>query len=418
MSTANDNRTHTKTVNNIKEKATIILTEDVINKIDILHNEVEKNTEWSAILIYKTLEGSINDPENWKMEVVDVIPMDIGSAAYTEYDYDANDEYSFEKIVDYMSEGFRLGHLHSHHNMNCYFSPTDMSELHDNSPNHNYYLSLIVNYKNYTEWCAKVAYCHKQVVSGVLKRQINYFGQSSLENNEEDVEINDIKEIMNVIDINIEKDINVEEDFLDRIESLVEKKKVRVLNQAAATSTTTSTYKGNGNNVNLGNVNYLDATKKGKFNETAVMAFVKNWLQERTVSVDLTSTPLREIVARAHFTTKQSETTKNKFLAGLMRNFEALAREYFTVTYLSRIDKHCITLMIYEILEKFEDEFRIVLSINYELYDFLIDAVKDTTCEYYTEKLLTADDYLGISESTPAVDLQQEWDDEMMRGWD
>lgn len=417
MSLVNDNRTHVKTVNNLKEKATIVLTDSVIDKIDTLHAEVEKNTEWSAILVYRTLEGSVDDPENWRIEIVDAIPMDIGNATYTEYDYDANDPYSFDKVVEYLSEGYKLGHLHSHHNMTCYFSGTDMSELHDNSPNHNYYLSLIVNYKTYKEWCAKIAYCHKQVVSGTLKRQINYFGQSSLQDNTEDVEVNDIKEVMNVIDINITKSMEVEDEFYERIQDLVEKKKTRALTTTTTTTTHTSTSK-KGEIVNLGNVNYLDANKKGRFKYSAVESFVKNWIQERVVSIDLTETTLREIVARAHYTTKESVTTENKFLASLMRNFEPLAREHFNTSYLSRIDKHCITLMIYEILEKFENEFRIVLSINYELYEFLIDAVKDTTCEYYTEKALTADDYL-VSTAKALTDEEDDWEEQyQIKGWD
>lgn len=55
--------------------------------------------------------------------------------------------------------------------MSCFFSGTDMSELHDNAPNHNYYLSLIVNYKEDTanSWCAKVAYVTEEKKEGVRK---------------------------------------------------------------------------------------------------------------------------------------------------------------------------------------------------------------------------------------------------------
>ena len=38
-----------------------------------------------------------------------------------------------------------MGHIHSHNSMDVFFSATDMEELEDNSPNHAFYLSLIVN---------------------------------------------------------------------------------------------------------------------------------------------------------------------------------------------------------------------------------------------------------------------------------
>lgn len=66
--------------------------------------------------------------------------------------------------------------IHSHHNMTCFFSGTDMSELHDNAPNHNYYLSLIVNYKEDTgnNWCAKVAYVTEEKKEGIKKVITSY----------------------------------------------------------------------------------------------------------------------------------------------------------------------------------------------------------------------------------------------------
>ena len=44
----------------------------------------------------------------------------------------------------------------SHNNMAVFFSGVDNSELTDNAPNYNYYLSLIVNNKN--EYCARIAF--------------------------------------------------------------------------------------------------------------------------------------------------------------------------------------------------------------------------------------------------------------------
>lgn len=48
----------------------------------------------------------------------------------------------------------------SHNKMSAFFSSTDTQELQDNAPNHNYYLSLIVN--NAFEPVAKIAFVGKQ----------------------------------------------------------------------------------------------------------------------------------------------------------------------------------------------------------------------------------------------------------------
>lgn len=85
----------------------------------------------------------------------DFFPMDIGTSGFTGYETDAAVIQHMMDRQEELMKGLKLGHIHSHHNMNVYFSGTDQSELHDNAPNHNYYLSLIVN--NKLETCAKLA---------------------------------------------------------------------------------------------------------------------------------------------------------------------------------------------------------------------------------------------------------------------
>ena len=60
-------------------------------------------------------------------------------------------------------------HIHSHHNMAVFFSPTDDDELVVNSEFHNYYLSLIVNNRN--EMTAKVAFRYTKTmnINSVMK---------------------------------------------------------------------------------------------------------------------------------------------------------------------------------------------------------------------------------------------------------
>lgn len=75
--------------------------------------------------------------------IEDILPMDKGTACATEFTYD-------ERYVDYLMNKperleWRHGLIHSHNNMNVFFSGTDEKELATNAKAHNYYLSVVVN---------------------------------------------------------------------------------------------------------------------------------------------------------------------------------------------------------------------------------------------------------------------------------
>jgi hypothetical protein len=126
---------------------------EVLHQIQYLCKSISK-VEWSGALFYTT-EGSIEKPETFKITLKTILPLDMGSQAYTEYNLD-------ERFMDFIEEDFeerctwKLGHIHSHNSMAVFFSGTDMAELNDNAPAHNFYLSLIVN--NAMDFLAKVAF--------------------------------------------------------------------------------------------------------------------------------------------------------------------------------------------------------------------------------------------------------------------
>lgn len=136
--------------------------DDVLNKIKYLCREIAK-VEWSGILMY-SVEGSIREPEKMLITLKDIIPMNKGTQAYTEYNFNEKKRDSSgyaDRHIDYIEENehaleWHLGHIHSHNTMNVFFSGTDMSELDDNSMSHNFYLSFIVN--NFMDFTAKVAF--------------------------------------------------------------------------------------------------------------------------------------------------------------------------------------------------------------------------------------------------------------------
>ena len=126
---------------------------EVLHQIQYLCKLISK-VEWSGALFYTT-EGSIEKPGTFKITLKTILPLDMGTQAYTEYNLD-------NRFMDFIEEDFeerctwKLGHIHSHNSMAVFFSGTDMAELNDNAPAHNFYLSLIVN--NAMDFMAKVAF--------------------------------------------------------------------------------------------------------------------------------------------------------------------------------------------------------------------------------------------------------------------
>jgi proteasome lid subunit RPN8/RPN11 len=151
-----------------ENKGKLIISPEIEEQIDIFH-AMAGNTEWSGILLYVIKEGDISNPESLIIEVKGMFPMDIGSPGYTEYDYNEKTLDMYDLYPNALEEEWRLGHIHTHHSMQAYFSGTDLQELRDNIDNHAYYLSLIVNFDK--KYCAKLCIKGEREVkeSSILK---------------------------------------------------------------------------------------------------------------------------------------------------------------------------------------------------------------------------------------------------------
>lgn len=109
--------------------------------------------EWSAVLFY-TLVGGIDDPDSIQIELKDLYLLDIGTQAATTYSESNDPEY-----IDFLMNAdpsWIRGTIHSHNNMDVFFSTTDINDLEVNAYSTDMYLSVIVNNKlNYE---AKIVY--------------------------------------------------------------------------------------------------------------------------------------------------------------------------------------------------------------------------------------------------------------------
>lgn len=202
----------------------------VLHQIKYLCREIPK-VEWSGILFYK-IEGSIKDPENMKVILVDILPMNKGTTAYTEYTIDIS-------VIEYMEENehleeCKMGHIHSHNTMGVFFSGTDWSELEDNAPNHNFYVSLIVN--NFMDFCAKVCF-----ISEVKEeKEFSFFAKDEqgvrYETSKKSYKV-DTKQLI-VYDCNItspHEAITIHDNFKAKVDEIIKKAE-------ASTKVRTSTY--------------------------------------------------------------------------------------------------------------------------------------------------------------------------------
>lgn len=127
----------------IEDKVKVVIPKDVINKIQYLCTVIS-TVEWSGILFY-TVKGTIKNPSKMVITLKDILPMDRGSAASTEFTYD-------ERYVEFLMNNeerldYKSGLIHSHNNMGVFYSGVDQDELKNNSKSHNFYLSVVVNNK-------------------------------------------------------------------------------------------------------------------------------------------------------------------------------------------------------------------------------------------------------------------------------
>ena len=139
----------------MEQKVLLKVTKDIFRKINYLCNNIS-SVEWSGTLFY-TITGNLKNGTA-KIVLRDILPLDIGTGSYTEF---KADERFIEFLMDKQeAEGDKVltwqqGLIHSHNNMQVFFSGTDREELLESCPNYNQYLSFICNNRN--EFCAKVA---------------------------------------------------------------------------------------------------------------------------------------------------------------------------------------------------------------------------------------------------------------------
>lgn len=201
----------------------VVMPEKILHQIQYLCRDIAK-VEWSGILFY-SVEGSIKDPTNMIITLEDILPMHKGTSTFTEYSFD-------ERVVEHMMdnehlENCKIGHIHSHNTMGVFFSGTDWSELEDNAPNHNIYLSLIVN--NFMDFCAKVCFIAETEETKEFNFQAKDENGGKYVYKTENFEVKNKKLVTYDCAISSPKnDISVDDNFKEKVAAIIAKAEIKI----------------------------------------------------------------------------------------------------------------------------------------------------------------------------------------------
>ncbi len=194
------------------------------------------STEWSGTLFF-THEGSFEN-NDLVIRCVDIYIMDIGTQAYTEFDMNPD-------VIAYMCGNpelldCQMGLIHSHNNMNTFFSGTDTATLKEEGRDRNNFVSLIVN--NAGTYTAAIT---RRVKSKQVKESVSYefFGDGEKQDTKEYV--SDADEI-EWFYLEIEKECENYSfpDMAARLEEIKQAKAEKAEKAEKAKKAQTSTYQG------------------------------------------------------------------------------------------------------------------------------------------------------------------------------
>ena len=124
---------------------------DLYGKLWMLH-QLNKEVEFSGLLFYSAI-GELRNPESFSIELKDFYLMDIGTKAYTEFEFQNKMFNLYDEKPELLQ--YQYGMIHSHNSMKVFFSGTDTTNLLEEAVNFNQYLSVIINIEG--DLCGKIS---------------------------------------------------------------------------------------------------------------------------------------------------------------------------------------------------------------------------------------------------------------------
>ena len=198
-------------------KGKLHMSKRLMEQVNLLH-DYAGNVEWSGPLFYN-ITGNLSNPDNIKIVAHAMYPMDIGTSGYTEYDFEPEQTMDMHDYYpEIITDSWDMGHMHTHHNMKAYFSGTDDQELRDNTPNHAYYVSLIVNHKK--EYVARLCVMAKKTVTGLSA--VSYRGIDEIDSvNKSEIEYE--HDVVYAVDLDVTFD-DAQLPFMAEVSKIIKRK--------------------------------------------------------------------------------------------------------------------------------------------------------------------------------------------------
>jgi len=175
-----------------------------------------KSKEWSGMLMMN-IDGNLKNIDDLIVDVKGFYICDVGSVHHTAFDmtdhmsaFDIFPQWDFENakwdgITNF--SGPKVGLIHTHHNMQAYFSSIDLEELDENVQNYGLYISLIVNQEG--NYAAKGAFVSKVKTTQELSSEFYDIHNKNIINEQE---------YLCIFDFILE--FQTENWFIDRLEEL------------------------------------------------------------------------------------------------------------------------------------------------------------------------------------------------------
>lgn len=253
------------------------LSQEILAKIWYLCKSIN-DVEWSGIIFCKT-EGHPINLDTFKLEPIDILPMHKGEPSYTEFEVDESiiDAYDNNPVL----EDCKMGIIHSHVDMNVFFSGTDTSTLHKYAAMSNFCISIIVN--NAGDVTGKVAYLVKNKTKSYLSEYMNEDGNWISSKEEENEVENSV-----IVEVPLTFSFDLDNLFNDRVDTIIKKaqeeKKVVGFNNTG-TVTQDSSYNSYSNPYNYFN-NQVPANTEYKYSRYQLLNFICKLLENNTNSLN------------------------------------------------------------------------------------------------------------------------------------
>lgn len=151
----------------------VLLSPEYLRDVAYYHKVTPTAKEWSGILVYKIISGSL-ETNDLVLEAIGIHYCDYKDSGSTEYQ-PARHIKELDERFNYIENEYRLGLVHTHHNMSVFFSGTDAQDLQDalEASNGEFVISIVNNYKG--EYYSEIGYTELVVVEKPTMISVPYY---------------------------------------------------------------------------------------------------------------------------------------------------------------------------------------------------------------------------------------------------